>query len=136
MTILEETAISTNIINLSTSAAEAVRGLLEKRALSAEDYALRVFVSGGGCSGFQYGMSLESNIREEDKVISAHGIKLVIDEISIDYLNGASIDYVEDVMGSGFKIENPNAVSSCGCGSSFKTKDDNGSPSNGGGCSC
>lgn len=121
----------TEIIILTPAAAEAVRGLLEKRNL--EGYALRVFISGGGCSGFQYGMALEANIRENDLVAEFNGVKVVVDEVSIEYLRGASVDYVEDVMGSGFKIENPNAISSCGCGSSFRAKD--GGASGGGGCS-
>jgi iron-sulfur cluster assembly accessory protein len=112
----------TEMINLTPTAAQAVRDLLAKRNL--EGYALRVFVSGGGCSGFQYGMALESNIREQDLLAEFEGVKVVVDEISIDYLRGATIDYVENVMGSGFKIENPNAISTCGCGSSFRTKDD------------
>jgi iron-sulfur cluster assembly protein len=120
----------TEFITLTPAAADAVRGLLEKRNL--EGYALRVFISGGGCSGFQYGMALEANIREQDLVAEFDGVKVVVDEVSIEYLRGASVDYVEGVMGSGFKIENPNAISSCGCGSSFRTKD--GEASSGGGC--
>jgi len=112
----------TDVINLTPAAAQAVRDLLEKRELSG--YALRVFVSGGGCSGFQYGMALENNIRENDLKVEFDGIQVVVDEISIDYLRGATVDYIESVMGSGFKIENPNAVSSCGCGSSFRSKDE------------
>ena len=77
---------------------------------------------------------LENNIREQDTVIEEHGVKVVIDEVSIGYMQGASIDYVEDVMGSGFKIDNPNAMSSCGCGNSFEAKDGGGSPSSCGGC--
>ena len=129
--LLEQT--QTNQINLTQSAAEAVRDLLAKRNL--EDYALRVFVQGGGCSGFQYGMALDNNFREEDAVFENHGIKLIVDEVSINYLNGATIDYVDELMGSGFKIENPNAVASCGCGSSFRTKD-SAEASEGGGCGC
>ncbi len=118
----------TGMITLTPTATQAVRELLQKRNL--EGYALRVFISGGGCSGFQYGMALENNIRDQDLLAEFDGVKVVIDEISIDYLRGATIDYVESVMGSGFKIENPNAISTCGCGNSFRTKDD---PS--GGCS-
>lgn len=124
-------ATKVDIIAISPSAATAVRDLLAKREL--EDYALRVFVQGGGCSGFQYGMALENNFREEDTVVEANGINVVIDEVSIQYLRGAQIDYVEGVMGSGFKIENPNAVSSCGCGNSYHTEGDQ-APSSGGGC--
>lgn len=131
MDLMEKT--QTAQITLTTAAADAVQELLAKRELS--DLALRVFVSGGGCSGFQYGMALEDNIRETDIVSEQHGVRLVIDEISINYLDGATVDYVDEVMGSGFKIENPNAVSTCGCGSSFKTS---GEPSANaaGGCSC
>jgi iron-sulfur cluster assembly protein len=112
----------TDTITLTPAAAHAVRELIEKR--NVPDYALRVFISGGGCSGFQYGMALENNIRPQDLTWEFDGVKVVVDEISIDYLRGASIDFVEGVMGSGFKIENPNAVASCGCGSSFRTKND------------
>jgi iron-sulfur cluster assembly protein len=118
-------------INLTSAAASAVRDLLAKRNLSG--YALRVFVAGGGCSGFQYGMALEANIRDNDFRYEHEGIEVVVDDVSMRYLNGATIDFVESVMGSGFKIENPNAVSSCGCGSSFRTKDE--SYGSGGGCS-
>jgi len=129
MVLLEQT--QTDQITLTAAAADAVRELLAKRNL--EGYALRVFVSGGGCSGFQYGMALEGNVRENDLAIDQHGVKVVVDEISINYLAGATIDYMDELMGSGFKIENPNAVSSCGCGSSFRTKDEQGS---GAGCGC
>jgi len=130
--VLQE-QINTAQISLTTAAASAVRDLLQKRNL--EDYALRVFVSGGGCSGFQYGMALEGNIRPEDLVSEQNGVKVVIDEISISYLSGATIDYVEEIMGGGFKIENPNAVSSCGCGNSFKTSNEP-AAGTGGGCGC
>jgi iron-sulfur cluster assembly accessory protein len=130
--------VQTQLVTLTPSAAVAVKELLNKRNLSG--YALRVFVSGGGCSGFQYGMALEGNIREQDFSAEFDGVKVVVDEVSIDYLRGATIDYVEDVMGSGFKIENPNAVSSCGCGSSFRTKNDSGAEGadgcGSGGCNC
>jgi iron-sulfur cluster assembly accessory protein len=119
-------------ITLTPTAAQAVRELLEKRNLSG--YALRVFVSGGGCSGFQYGMALEGNVRDEDLSFEHDGVQVVVDEVSINYLRGATIDYVDDLMGSGFKIENPNAVSTCGCGSSFRTKDE--AEASGDGCSC
>ena len=125
--------VQTEFVTLTPAAAQAVTDLLEKRGL--QGYALRVFVQGGGCSGFQYGMALEDNIRDADLSGEFHHVQVVVDEISIDYLRGATIDYVEDVMGSGFKIENPNAVSACGCGSSFRTKNDAGDGS-GGGCGC
>ena len=125
MALAEQT--TTETVSLTSAAADAVRDLLAKREL--DGYALRVYVQGGGCSGFQYGMALEANIRDQDKVFESHGVKVVIDEVSINYMNGASIDYVEDIMGSGFKIDNPNAMASCGCGSSFQAKDGSGTPS-------
>jgi iron-sulfur cluster assembly protein len=137
MTLLSEIPIRTNVVELTESGAQAVLGLLQKRSLSPADYALRVFISGGGCSGFQYGMALEGESRETDFKFSQHGVNVVVDEVSMDYLRGARIDYIEDIMGSGFKIENPNAVASCGCGSSFRTKDSGADHAHaGGGCGC
>lgn len=132
MDLLEIT--QTDQLSVTPAAADAVQELFAKRDL--EGYALRVFVSGGGCSGFQYGMALEDNIRETDIISEQHGVKIVVDEISINYLDGATVDYVDEVMGSGFKIENPNAMSTCGCGSSFKTSDDPGAANAAGGCAC
>ena len=105
-------------INLTENAAKAIQDLLVKQ--NREGYALRVFVSGGGYQGYQYGMSLEETPVDSDIVNELHGVKIVVDPISVNYLYGASIDYVEDVMGGGFKIDNPNAISSCGCGNSFQ----------------
>jgi iron-sulfur cluster assembly protein len=130
--IQQDTAVEA--ISLTPAAANAVQELLNKKQL--DGYALRVYISGGGCSGFQYGMALEGQIRPTDHVVDQHGVKLVVDEISIEYLQGATIDYVDEIMGSGFKIENPNAVSTCGCGSSFRTAGSAGEPSSGGGCNC
>jgi iron-sulfur cluster assembly protein len=115
--------IQVESITLTPAAVEAVRNLLEKRSL--QDYALRVFISGGGCSGFQYGMALENNIREEDITNEFDGIKVVVDEVSIEYLRGATVDYVDTPQGNGFKIENPNSIS-CGCGSSSGSSEDSG----------
>ena len=129
MVLAEQTNVET--VSLTPSAANAVQDLLAKREL--EGYALRVYIQGGGCSGFQYGMALDNNFREEDIVTECHGVQVVVDEVSIQYMRGASIDYVEDLMGSGFKVENPNAVASCGCGSSFRTQD--GEAPQGAGCS-
>jgi iron-sulfur cluster assembly accessory protein len=119
--LVDNVTTQTELLTLTPVAAQAVKELLEKRNL--DGYALRVFVSGGGCSGFQYGMALENNIREQDLSMEAYGVKVVVDEVSIQYLRGATVDYQDDLMGAGFKIENPNAVSSCGCGSSFRTSD-------------
>lgn len=124
-----ETPVSAGI-NLSERAAEEIRGLLDRQGKS--DAALRVFVQGGGCSGLNYGMAIDDSVEEDDFVFEIHGVKVAVDPMSINYLKGASVDYVEDVMGGGFKIDNPNAVRSCGCGSSFATEESE--PSSGGGC--
>jgi iron-sulfur cluster assembly protein len=102
------------------------------------NHGLRVFVAGGGCSGLQYGMAFEAQARDFDTVIDQNGVKLFIDPTSMMYLSGANIDYIDSLMGGGFKIENPNAVSACGCGSSFKTKDSASTEgeSCGSGCGC
>jgi len=121
----------TDVISLTSNAAEAVKDLMIKKDL--QGYALRVFISGGGCSGFQYGMALDNNVREQDLVIDTQGVRVLVDEVSIQYLRGASVDYVDELMGSGFKISNPNAVSSCGCGQSFRTAD---SEAGSGSCGC
>ena len=112
----------TDVITLTPSAIDAVRDLLKQREL--DDYALRIYISGGGCSGLQYGMALDNNIREQDHYCEFEDVHVVIDEVSIDYLRGSTVDYVNDVMASGFKIDNPNAMAACGCGSSFRTSDD------------
>jgi iron-sulfur cluster assembly protein len=101
-------------------AAAKIKELLQARNIPG--YALRVFVSGGGCSGMQYGMAFEGNPQEFDSVVEVEGVRLVIDPTSLMYLGGAIIDFVDSLMGGGFRIENPNAVSTCSCGSSFKTK--------------
>jgi len=121
-------------VALTESAAVAIQDLMAKREL--QNHALRVFVSGGGCSGFQYGMALEENVRQQDFVFEQHGVKVVVDEVSIQYLKGATVDYVDEIMGSGFKIENPNAVASCGCGNSFRTAGEAGTEEGAGSCSC
>ena len=100
--------IETQVISISPDAAQAVQNILAERQL--EGYALRVYVSGGGCSGAQFGMALDNNFRDVDTTIEANGVKLVVDEISLDSLRGASIDFVNDpVKGSGFVVNNPNA---------------------------
>ncbi len=81
---------------------------------------LRVRVVGGGCSGFQYQLALDDESRDGDQIIEKNGVRLLIDERSLPYLEGTEIDYVEDLMGAGFRFNNPNAVSSCGCGESFQ----------------
>jgi iron-sulfur cluster assembly protein len=133
MDVIEEYAVET--INLTPAAVETVRSLLVQK--NVPDYGLRVFVAGGGCSGLQYGMALEAEARAYDHVFEQGGVKIFIDPTSMMYLADATIDYEDNLMGGGFKIENPNAVTSCGCGSSFKPKNGPDSAhSEGGGCSC
>ena len=124
-------------MTLAPLAESKLRDLLVSRNIP--NHGLRVFVAGGGCSGLQYGMAFEAQARDFDTVIDQNGVKLFIDPTSLMYLSGASIDSVDSLMGGGFKIENPNAVAACGCGSSFKTKDSGESDegaSCGPGCGC
>ena len=114
-----ETEVETQAITLTSAAAAKVRALLTEKNLP--DHGLRIFVSGGGCSGMQYGMALEGKPSEFDTVIEMEGVKLVVDPTSMMYLGNASVDYVDNLMGGGFRIDNPNAVSTCGCGHSFRT---------------
>jgi iron-sulfur cluster insertion protein len=83
------------------------------------DLKLRVFVQGGGCSGFQYAFEIDALTTQEDVLIEEEGAKVLVDKISLDYLKGARLDFVDELIGQSFKIENPNATSSCGCGTSF-----------------
>ena len=106
-------------INVTPAAAEKLQALLQQR--NQVQGGLRVFVSGGGCSGMQYGMAFESEPREQDQIFETEGVKLIVDPNSLQYLMGATVDFVDNLMGGGFAIENPNAVSTCGCGSSFRT---------------
>ncbi len=121
-----------------TAAAEAkLRELMTQRNIP--NYGLRVFVAGGGCSGLQYGMAFEAQPREFDTVVNQNGIRLFIDPTSLMYLSGASIDFVDSLMGGGFKIDNPNAISSCGCGNSFRTRESSTADADAGcgsGCGC
>ncbi|MFQ5943333.1 MAG: iron-sulfur cluster insertion protein ErpA [Anaerolineales bacterium] len=111
----------TTEINLTEGAIQRVRSLIQEKDLGG--YALRVFVSGGGCSGMQYGMGLEPEPRETDIRYQFDDVEVVVDPMSMTYLTGATIDYVDDLMAGGFKIDNPMAVSSCGCGNSFRTEE-------------
>jgi iron-sulfur cluster assembly protein len=106
-------------VSLTDKAAEKVKAAMEKQAK--KDTGLRLYVSGGGCSGFQYGLAFDQK-NEGDHVIEAHGVQVLVDEQSAPYLDGSEIDYVESVMGEGFQVNNPNATETCGCGHSFKPK--------------
>ena len=114
----QQSAVETSIVNMTPAAVDKVRELLEQE--NDLTLALRVFVAGGGCSGLQYGMTLDEE-QEGDTVIPLSGIKILVDEMSVGYIVGSEIDYVDSLMGAGFTVNNPNAVSSCGCGHSFKT---------------
>ena len=104
-------------LGFTDSAARKVRALLEEEAN--QNLKLRVFVTGGGCSGFQYGFSFDENQEEGDTRVDKNGVALLVDPMSFQYLQGAEIDYKEDVEGAQFVIRNPNAASTCGCGNSF-----------------
>ncbi len=101
----------------SDSAAAKVKDLIEEE--KNPDLKLRVYVSGGGCSGFQYGFSFDETINEGDTTVEKDGVSLLVDPMSFQYLVGAEIDYVDDLQGARFIIRNPNASTTCGCGSSF-----------------
>jgi iron-sulfur cluster assembly protein len=126
--------VETPVLTVTSAAANVIRTLLEQRSIP--NHVLRVFVSGGGCSGMQYGMAFEESPRDFDNTVETDGVRLVIDPTSMMYLQGATIDFVDSLMGGGFRIENPNAVSSCGCGSSFRTANDSSEESAGGCGSC
>ena len=117
MDIIEQTNIE--LINLTEPAAQAVKDLLGKRSLLDQGYALRVFIQGGGCSGFQYGFTFDETVNDGDTVIEKGGVTLLVDPMSFQYLIGAEIDYKEDIEGAHFVIRNPGAQTTCGCGSSF-----------------
>ncbi len=104
-------------LNFSAAAAAKVKSLIEEEANPA--LRLRVFVTGGGCSGFQYGFTFDENQNDDDTEVLRDGVKLVVDPMSFQYLAGAEIDYTEGLQGAQFVIRNPNAKSTCGCGSSF-----------------
>jgi iron-sulfur cluster insertion protein len=110
-------AAEAGAVMLTESAARRVAVLREAEGDASLN--LRVTVSGGGCSGFQYSFGFDPAVNEDDRVFERDGVKLVIDEVSLDLLAGSEVDFVEDLMGASFQIRNPNAKSSCGCGASF-----------------
>lgn len=115
MSVVQQQAITP--VFFSDSAVSKVRDLVEEEGNS--DLKLRVFVTGGGCSGFQYGFSFDEAQDDEDTVIEKDGVMLLVDPMSYQYLVGATVDYQEGLQGSQFVVQNPNASSTCGCGSSF-----------------
>jgi iron-sulfur cluster assembly accessory protein len=117
-----ETATETReqaVVTLTERAAEKIKGLMAQEPAGEADV-LRVAIQGGGCSGFEYALGFDRGAIEGDHELELHGVRLVVDPFSAPYLRGATVDYLETIQESGFKIDNPNAVSSCGCGHSFQ----------------
>ena len=114
---MSEQATSTDALTFTTAAAKKVAALIEEEGNP--ELMLRVYIQGGGCSGFQYGFTFDENSQEGDVVVEKEGVTLVVDPMSFQYLDGAEIDYKTGLEGSQFVINNPNATTTCGCGSSF-----------------
>lgn len=112
------------IVSLTDAAAAKLADLTKEEA--SPEIGLRVYVYSGGCSGYRYGMMLEDQPTADDNVLHANGVRVYVDANSVPLLKGSQIDYVDTLMGAGFTVNNPNAVSGCGCGSSFRTGDDAG----------
>ena len=126
----QQSSVETSILSITPSASEKVRELLKQE--NDPGLGLRIFVAGGGCSGLQYGMTLDE-AQDGDTIISQDDYSVLVDEMSLGYINGSEVDYVDSLMGAGFTVNNPNAVSSCGCGHSFKTAEGSGEAR---GCAC
>ena len=107
-------------VKITPRALERVRELLQKE--SKPNAGLRLYISGGGCAGMSYGMSIDDVVGVEDAVVKYQGVKVIVDKLSLIYLRGSTIDYEETLQTSGFKVDNPNAAASCGCGLSFKAR--------------
>ena len=122
-------AMDNAALSVTPAATGIIKNLLDQRDIP--DHALRVFVSGGGCSGMQYGMAFQESPESGDTIVRAGGVRLLVDPTSMMYLRGATIDYVDSLIGGGFRIDNPNAVSSCGCGHSFRSDDQSGQSAEG-----
>ena len=118
----------TEVVNLSEAAAYRVKEMMTHN--EEEGSLLRVAVNGGGCSGLSYGMNFEKQKQENDLVLHQHGLEIIVTNEDAQILQGTTIDYKESLMGGGFTIDNPNAIASCGCGSSFRTAKVTGTPEN------
>ena len=127
----QDSAVETTFVSMTPAAVSKVHELLKQE--NDLSLALRIFVAGGGCSGLQYGMTLDEE-QEGDTVILQNGFNVLVDEMSMGYIDGSEIDYVDSLMGAGFTVNNPNAVSSCGCGHSFKTAGGGGGEARSCGC--
>jgi iron-sulfur cluster assembly accessory protein len=106
--------LQTQNVNLTPAAAVVVRDLLKQQNLD-ESYSLRVYIAGQTCSGYQYGMALDNKPRETDTLFESEGLKVIVDESSLPFMAGATVDYIDDERGKGFLVENPNLISSCCC---------------------
>ena len=118
------TGASQAVVSMTTRASEKLKEVIAKQGR--DDLALRVYVTPGGCSGFSYGMTFAEGKEDDDTLIEQDGVRIVVDPMSAMYIKGSEIDFVDALMGGGFALRNPNAVSSCGCGQSFKTADQSG----------
>ncbi len=119
-----ETTTEQPLVSMTSRASDKLKEIIEKQGRA--DLALRVYVTPGGCSGFSYGMTFAEGVDEGDSVVDTDGVRIVVDPMSAMYLKGSEIDFVDALMGGGFALRNPNAVSSCGCGQSFRTADQSG----------
>lgn len=119
-----QTSGADTVVTLTARASDKLKEIIEKQGR--EDLALRVYVTPGGCSGFSYGMTFAEGIEEGDAIVDQDGVRVVVDPMSAMYVKGSEIDFVDALMGGGFALRNPNAVSSCGCGQSFRTAGDTG----------
>ncbi len=122
----QETGTGTDqpLVSMTSRATEKLKEIVTKQ--SRDDLALRVYVTPGGCSGFSYGMTFADGREEDDTLIEQDGVRIVVDPMSAMYIKGSEIDFVDALMGGGFALRNPNAVSSCGCGQSFRTAEQSG----------
>lgn len=138
MATIEQTeTFETTVVTLTARAAAKVRGLMAEEP-AGEAEVLRIAIQGGGCSGFEYALGFDRAAQSGDHELSFHGVTVVVDPFSAPYLQGSTIDFLEGLQESGFKIENPNATSACGCGSSFQVEegstDEGATPASVGGC--
>lgn len=121
-----QTGLEPTVLSLTDAAAQKLVELTAEE--TSASIGLRVYVYSGGCSGYRYGMMLEDAPTPEDQVLESKGVKVYVDGQTVDLIRGSEIDYVDTLMGAGFTVNNPNAVAACGCGSSFRTADSEGTP--------
>ncbi len=107
------------ILSITDKAAQKAKDIMEDQGLN-DKYGIRIYVQRGGCSGYSYGMQFDDDVSDDDYSMKDKGVKLIVDEHSADLLEGSEVDYVDSLEASGFKVENPNAEQTCGCGESFK----------------